>query len=153
INPNINSFKRTSEKNVMKTQRINRFAIATILAAAASPALAHLASFEPADGYNINVFTGSANWDDVSYYNAGANGANSGGGALCNIPPNSGLWKIQSSPGGFFTTAAQRNTAVGGSPPYPSSVPPNTVPIYIVGNHFGGRTGTALALRNDSQGT
>jgi hypothetical protein len=151
-----NNNNTTLGANVMKSQLINRFAIATVLAAGASPVMGHLAGFEQADGYNINVSSGLLNWCDVSYYNAGANGANSGGGALMSIAPNAGLWKIQSSPGGFYDTAANRAFYTGTAPPYPSSssAAGTTYPIYIVGNHFGGRGGTtALALRNDNQGT
>lgn len=114
---------------------------------------AHLGSFAPADGYNIGVFWGSANWSDVTYYDAGQYGANAGGGAGPNsIVPDTGLWTLQSPVGGFFPSAAARNAAVGGSPPYPTSVPSGTVPAYMVGNHFPGRNGDGsnLAFRNDT---
>ena len=140
----------------MKTCIIKQLAVASIIGLCGSPALAHLGSFEPADGYNFTVPGGSLNWSDVSYYNAGQYGANSGGGSgPTPMAPNSGLWKIQSSPGGFYDTAANRATFTSGAPPYPtSSASSGTLyPIYVIGNHFGGRTGTALAMRNDNQGT
>lgn len=121
--------------------------------AAASPAHAYLGSFRPQDGYSINVFTGSANWCDVTYYNAGAYGPNAGGGiGPTPAVPDSGLWKLQSQAGAFFPTNAARNAAVGGAPPYPNSVPPGTMPVYIVGNHAPGRggDGSSLAVRNDT---
>lgn len=130
-----------------------RAALAAVVAAGASASFGYLGSFTPADGYNINVFSGSANWSDVSYYNAGAYGANAGGGSgPTPIAPDSGQWKLTSQVGGFFTSSAARNGAVGGAPPYPTSVPPGTVPIYLVGNHFPGRggDGSNLAFRNDS---
>jgi hypothetical protein len=55
--------------------------------------------------------------------------------------------------GGFFPTSAQRNAATAGAPPYPTTLPAGTLPIYIVGNHGPGRTdGSALAFRNDTTG-
>jgi hypothetical protein len=116
-------------------------------------AVAHLGSFTPADGYTLSVPSGgSANWCDVSYYNAGAYGPNSGGGSLTSIVPDSGLWRVTGQVGGFFTSSAARAAAVGGAPPYPVNVPSNTVPAYIVGNHFPGRggDGSNLAVRNDT---
>jgi hypothetical protein len=124
-----------------------------VAALASAPASAHLGSFTPADGYTLSVPVGSANWCDVSYYNAGAYGANSGGGSGPTLlVPDSGLWKLTSNAGGFFPNAAARNAAVGGAPPYPNTVPPGTVPVYMVGNHFPGRggDGSNLAFRNDS---
>lgn len=117
------------------------------------PAQAHLGSFQPADGYNISVTAGAANWCDVTYYDAGQYGANAGGGSGPNsIVPDSGLWTLQSPVGGFFPTAAARTAALSGSPPYPNSVPPGTVAAYMVGNHFPGRggDGSNLAFRNDT---
>ncbi|TWT45401.1 hypothetical protein RAS1_18240 [Phycisphaerae bacterium RAS1] len=123
------------------------------LIAAANPALAYLGSFRPQDGYSLSVYNGSANWCDVTYYNAGAYGPNAGGGAgPTPIVPDSGQWKLQSQAGAFFPTTAARNASVGGAPPYPSSVPSGSMPIYIVGNHGPGRggDGSSLAVRNDS---
>jgi hypothetical protein len=141
----------------MKLQHLKRLAAASILCAAPTTALARLGGFENADGYDINVFSGSLNWSDVSYYNAGAYGPNAGGGSgPTSMAPNSGLWKIVSSPGGFYDTAANRALFTSGAPPYPNSTASSgtTYPIYIVGNHFMGRGGTTcLAVRNDNQGT
>lgn len=116
-------------------------------------ASAYLGSFAPADGYSLSVFNGSANWCDVTHYNAGQYGVNAGNGAgPTPIAPNSQLWTVVSQAGGFFPTAAARNAAIGGAPPYPNTVPAGTIPSYIVGNHFPGRGGDGnnLAVRNDS---
>ncbi len=123
------------------------------LLALASPAAANLGSFRPADGYLISgIGPFPADWVDVSYYNAGAFGANAGGGSVGLIAPDSGRWSLLSQVGGFFSTAAARNAAVGGAPPYPNAIPPGTVPAYMVGNHFPGRggDGSNLAFRNDT---
>ncbi|MGE0480418.1 MAG: PEP-CTERM sorting domain-containing protein [Phycisphaerae bacterium] len=128
-------------------------ALAALVAAnVVSAAFGYLGSFAPADGYDLNVFSGSANWSDVSYYNAGGYGPNAGGGGVTPITPDSGKWKLTSQVGAFFPSAAARNAAVGGAPPYPTTVPPGTVPIYLIGNHFPGRggDGSNLAFRNDS---
>ncbi len=127
------------------------------LAAAASPAMAYLGSFRPADGYTLSVPSGGpASWCDVSYYNAGQWGANAGGAPNpFNVTPNAGLWKLDatSQVGAFFTTSAARNAS---TPPtltnYPTTVPSNTAPVYIVGDHSPGRffDGGALAVRNDT---
>lgn len=138
----------------MNAMNMRKFAVSSGLAVGLSgPALAHLGSFDPSYGYTINVPSGgSANWCDVTYYNAGAHGANSGGGSLNSIAPDSGQWKLVSQVGGFFTANAARNAALLGAPPYPTGVPSNAVPAYIVGNHFPGHNsdGSNLALRNDT---
>ncbi len=113
---------------------------------------AYLGSFTPADGYNIAVFSGAVNWSDVSYYNAGGYGPNAGGGpGPTLISPDSGLWEVAGPVGGYFTTAAARASVVGSSPPYPGTLPPGTLPAYIVGDHSPGRTDfSSLAVRNDT---
>lgn len=121
----------------------------------ASPALAHLGSFRPADGYNISQYVGSVNWADVSYFNAGSYGANAGGGSGPTlIAADSGKWKVDGQIGGYFTSSAVRNSVVGSAPPYPGSIPSTapSYPIYIVGEHFPGRGGDGcnLAVRNDT---
>lgn len=128
-----------------------RAAVLGVVGAAALPASAHLGSFAPADGYTLSLFSGPVNWCDVSYYNAGAYGPNSGGGpGPTNIVPDSGLWRVVGPVGGFYPTAAARNAAVGGAPPYPTSAP-GSLPIYIVGDHGPGRTdASSLAFRNDT---
>lgn len=128
-------------------------AAAAALLCTASPAAAHLGSIRPADGYLIaGVGPFPADWVDVTYYNAGAFGANAGGGSVALIAPDSGNWSLLSSPGAFFTSAAARNAALGGAPPYPNAIPAGTVPAYMVGNHFPGRggDGSNLAFRNDT---
>src|SRR5262245_40598818 len=119
----------------MKSERLTVLAIsAGAIAGLASPAFAHLGSFSPAYGYNISVYSGSANWCDVSYYNAGSYGAFSGGGSgPTSIAPDSGNWKLISQVGGFFPSTAARNAALLGAPPYPTSVPPGTIAAYMVG--------------------
>jgi len=126
----------------LPSRAIGLSAAATL--ALASPAFAYLGSFAPADGYHLGVYSGSVNWSDVSYYDAGASGANAGGGAGPNlITPDSGKWKVVGQ--------VARSAALGASPPYPGTLPPGTLPIYIVGNHGPGRTdGSALAFRNDT---
>jgi hypothetical protein len=96
---------------------------------------------------------GSANWCDVSYYNAGAYGANSGGGSGPTLgTPNAGLWSVTGNAGGFFPTAAARNASTPPSMAYPINIPAGTLPIYMVGNHGPGRggDGSSLAFRNDT---
>jgi hypothetical protein len=139
----------------MKTTTLRAFTLSTGLTLGlATPALAHLGSFSPSYGYNINVPSGgSANWCDVSYYNAGTYGANSGGGSgPTALAPDSGLWRVVGPIGGFFPSTAARNTAISGAPPYPTTVPPGTVAAYMVGQHFPGRGGDGanLAFRNDT---
>lgn len=114
---------------------------------------AYLGSFEPADGYTLSAIPGTppSPFTDVTYYNAGQSGANAGGGSPAQITFNTGLWRLLSEPGAFYATSAIRNAYLGVTPPYPASAGPNGIPVYIVGNHFGGRTGfSALALRNDT---
>ncbi|MBX3387447.1 MAG: hypothetical protein KF768_12835 [Phycisphaeraceae bacterium] len=122
------------------------------LLASAGAAHAYLGSCSPNDGYSLSMFVGSANWADVTYYNAGDFGPNAGGGSPNFIAPDSGKWTLLTSKGAFFPNAAARNAAVGASPPYPTSVPPGTIPAYMVGNHFPGRNfdGSNLAFRNDT---
>ena len=123
---------------------------ACTLAGAVSPASAYLGSFAPNDGYQI-----IQQWVDVSYFNAGQNGINAGGGSMGHIAPDSGLWKVTPNyAGGIYTNWAARQaaltTVVGNV--YPA-VPPATGggPVYIVGNHGPGRTdNSALAFRNDT---
>jgi hypothetical protein len=124
----------------------------TAAALAAGPALGALGSFTPADGYNINIPSGNVNWSDVTYYNAGNYGPNAGGGpGPTHITADTGKWRLLSQAGGFFPTSAARSAAIAGSPPYPTSVPPGTLPIYLVGDHFGGRAdNSCLAFRNDT---
>ena len=125
-----------------------------LVATAAPGAYATLGSFSPSYGYNIGVYSGGVNWSDVSYYNAGAYGANAGGGSgPTPIAPNTGSWRVVGQAGGFFPTSAARATATAGAPPYPSVLPPGTLPIYIVGDHSPGRTdNSSLAFRNDTAG-
>jgi hypothetical protein len=54
-------------------------------------ALAYLGGFENTDGYRPF-------FDDVANYNAGAHGANAGGGAYSPITPNTGQWKKLQGP-------------------------------------------------------
>ena len=78
----------------------------------ATPALAYLGGFEPADGYTITPIPESSGpasqYIDVTYYNAGQNGANAGGGAAAPLAPDTGLWDLITQPGAFFRTAAKR---------------------------------------------
>ena len=116
-------------------------------------AQAYLGSFEPADGYTLSVIPGTppSVFTDVTYYNAGQFGANAGGGTPTQITFNTGSWKLLTEPGAFYATSAIRNGYLGSTPPYPATVGPSGIPVYIVGNHFGGRTGfSALALRSDT---
>src|SRR3990170_3401717 len=54
-------------------------------------AYAYLGEFEGVDGYRPF-------FDDVANYNAGAHGANAGGGVYTPITPNTGLWKKLQGP-------------------------------------------------------
>lgn len=117
------------------------------------PVQAYLGSFEPADGYTLSTIPGSppSVFTDVTYYNAGQFGPNAGGGPAAQVPFNTGSWSLLSEPGAFYATSAIRNAYLGTTPPYPATTGPSGIPVYIVGNHFGGRTGfSALALRNDT---
>jgi hypothetical protein len=120
-------------------------AAAGLMFAVASPASAYLGSFTPNDGYNI-----VQPWVDVTYFNAGAYGANAGGGGWTQTTPDSGKWKVVGPVGGFFTSVAARTAATVGAPAY-GPVPSSGLPIYIVGDHGPGRTdNSALAFRNDT---
>lgn len=133
----------------MKTLTILLALLAVMFAA--SPALAYLGSFEPADGYTITAIPGSPGspYIDVSYYNAGQFGANAGGGSATPIAPDSGLWDLKSEAGGYYATSAARNADTGTAPPYPASF--SAINAYIIGNHSPGHTGNgALAVRNDA---
>jgi hypothetical protein len=142
--------------NCVPRLAVSRYRSALTLAAAAfaaaqgGAALGYLGSFSPADGYSINVFSGNYNWADVTYYNAGAYGPNAGGGSGPTfIPADTGKWSLLSNAGGFFSTSAARSATVGSAPPYPTTHPTG-VPVYLIGDHFGGRTdNSALAFRND----
>lgn len=135
-------------------RKTNALTALALTALATAPASAYLGSFGPSDGYNLLVLSGSVNWSDVSYYNAGQYGPNAGNGTGPTLQtPNAGLWRINSQAGGFFATAAARNantppTTAGYSPTLPSG----TVGAYIVGGHFPGRNndGYNLAVRNDT---
>ncbi len=118
---------------------------------AASPASAGLGSFAPSDGYNIFVPSGTYNWSDVSYYNSGAYGPNSGGGSGPTLTlPDAGLWSVTGQVGGYFTSSAARAVGTAGAPAY-TSTPPGAVPVYLVGDHGPGRTdNSSLAFRNDT---
>ncbi len=122
------------------------------VAVCGSTASAHLGSFGPNEGYNLSMFSGSNNWCDVTYYNAGAYGPSSGGGSATAIAPDSGLWKLRSNNGAFYATTAARNAQVGSAPAYTTSPLVGSATSYIVGAHFSGRNndGYNLALRNDT---
>lgn len=122
-------------ENIHKT--LFRFIFIFASLTCSTPSFALLSSFEVADGYGLIT---SVIGDEVSYYKAGVP---SGGGPspAPTITPNSGLWKITSSAGGFYSNSADR-----------SALNSSLIAIYAVGNHSGGRTGNALALRNDSNG-
>jgi hypothetical protein len=121
------------------------------LVAAASQAHANLGTFSANEGYSLSIFTGTQNWCDVTMYNAGQYGPNSGGGpGPIGIAPSSSNWSVLPGAGGFYPNAAGRNAAYGTAPPYPA-VAPAGVPVYIVGNHGPGRTdNSSLAFRNDT---
>jgi hypothetical protein len=138
-----------------KTLSASRVLLSSVVvASAASQACAVLGSFSASYGYSLSVYSGNVNWCDVSYYNAGAYGAFAGGGPGPTLhTPNSGLWTVVGQAGGFFPTSAQRNAAIAGAPPYPTTLPAGTQPIYIVGDHGPGRTdNSSLAFRNDTVG-
>jgi hypothetical protein len=76
---------------LMKTKKLLACTIATISYSLllVSGAYAYLGEFEGPDGYRPF-------FDDVANYNAGAHGANAGGGSYSPIAPNTGLWaKLQ----------------------------------------------------------
>jgi hypothetical protein len=112
-----------------------------------SNAQAYLGSFDVPDGYNPFATqvpgTPPSDFSDVVYYNAGIIGPKT------QIAYNSGEWKLLTEAGAFFPTSAARNAVVSAAPPYPTYPSSGTVPDYIIGNHPGGRTGGALALRNE----
>lgn len=145
--------------NSNRASKMNCFAFLVAAGVAiifASPALARLGTFIPADGYQhltaIPPGSGGYSWSDVAYYNAGDHGANAGGGSLTFLPHNTGnRWRLVSSLGSFYPDAATRTAAVGTYPPYPFLPPPSGVAAYMVGGHFGGRTDNYnLAFRNDT---
>ncbi len=111
-------------------------------------AQAYLGSFNANDGYHLQSGTILG---DVSIYNAGASGINAGGGGFVQTLPDVGLWKLTTPVGGYFTSAANRNAALLGGPPYNPN-PATGAPAYIVGAHGMGRApdGLCLALRNDT---
>jgi hypothetical protein len=117
---------------------------------ASAPAWALLGSFTANDGYFPGYGTA---FGEVSYYNAGQNGINAGGGPSTQIVADSGLWKLQSPLGALFTNAVDRAAYLSPGPgSYPAAAAPNAVPAYILGGHFPGRNadGQNLALRNDT---
>ena len=124
---------------------------ALVAVACASSAQANLGSFAPADGYSLSVYSGTYNWSDVAYYNAGSYGPNSGGGPGPNFQaPNSGYWSILSQAGGMLPTLAARTALLGTAPPYPTANPGGAV-VYLVGDHSPGRTdNSSLAFRNET---
>ena len=65
----------------IRTSTLALMALGAVGAAAPS-ALAILGSFGPSDGYSLSVYSGSVNWCDVSYYNAGGYGINAGNGCF-----------------------------------------------------------------------
>jgi hypothetical protein len=112
-------------------------------------AWALLGGFEVQDGYR---FLGSLpnDWIDVTNYNAGANNVNAGNGPLTPIPYNTGLWKVLGTgPGSFYINNTDRATYMGSAPPYPATgFKGPQVGSYLIGDHGGGHTGNALAMRN-----
>jgi hypothetical protein len=124
----------------------------------ATPALAYLGGFEPADGYTLSAIPQGSNpaslYSDVTYYNAGQHGANAGGGVPTTIAPDSGLWDLLTQPGAFFRNAATRATYTGTAPPYgpyPIFGSGDDVPAYAIGNHNPGYLSpSALAIRNET---
>lgn len=124
----------------------------SLVAFYATSAQAHLGGFENADGYAYAfTYPQLDNWVDATMYNAGAFGANAGGGTPFQQTVNTGLWTYSSSAGAAFTNPAQRVTDMGATPPFNPNVSStaNTIASYFVGAHFGGRLGTnALAVRN-----
>lgn len=129
--------------------RLFRTSGAVLAAAAcgAPSAEARLGSFVPADGYAVQ--SGDIR-GDVAYYNAGAYGANAGGGSgPTYIPANSGLWSVIGPAGGYFSNSIDRAAFVAQGVPYSAGFP-NAIGSYIVGGHSGGRTDNFnLAIRND----
>lgn len=131
----------------MKSRTLSALAMLTISLASASKSHAYLGSFDIPDGYNQFATqvpgTPPSDFSDVVYYNAGVIGPKA------QIAYNSGAWKLLTQAGAFFPTSATRNAVVSAAPPYPAFPSSGTVPDYVIGNHPGGRTGGALALRNE----
>lgn len=122
---------------------------AIVLAAAlTSSAHAYLGSFGPQDGYAAQYGTVYGN---VTYFNAGQNGLNAGGGAMTFIPADSGLWKQVSPVGSSFGNFIDRANFAATYPAY-APTPPNTIAAYAVGGHFPGHNndGFNFAMRNDT---
>ncbi|QDU87745.1 hypothetical protein Pla175_11110 [Pirellulimonas nuda] len=106
-------------------------------------ARAYLGSFTSQDGYAL-PYSNVAR--DVTYYNAGAYGANAGGGSgPTDIAADSGLWSLVSPVGAYFSKPADRTTYLSSGTPYAAS-DPNAVGVYLIGNHFPGRTGDQANL-------
>ena len=90
-----------SEKNLFSTLHSIRFSIRHRLSALAMAVMivvamcgtshAYLGGFEDPDGYKPF-------FNEVVNYNAGAYGANAGGGAYTTITPNTGLWQKLQGP-------------------------------------------------------
>jgi len=139
-------------KTPVSARTLLSLAALTTLGVLSSPALAVLGSFSPNEGYNLNVFSGSYNWSDVSYYNAGSYGVNAGGGpGPTFIAPDSGKWRVVGQVGGYFSNSVARSAATSGAPPYPPVAQPGMIPVYLVGDHGPGRTdNSSLAFRNDT---
>lgn len=138
----------------MNSQLFNRLIVLAVALLVASPAMAYLGSFESGDGYR---FLGPLpnDWIDVTNYNAGAtNDVDASYAPLTPIPFNSGLWKITGpGPGSFYINATDRATYINpGSPPappYPAGAAKGPIiGAYLIGDHGGGHTGNALAMRN-----
>jgi hypothetical protein len=147
---------RNSQFGLVRSWLVVFFALVAVTNYATS-SHAYLGGFEPADGYTIGAIPqGSApasQFIDVTYYNAGQNGANAGGGALAPLAPDNGLWDLISGPGAFFRTPAKRATYTSGAPPYGPfpTLSGDDVPAYIIGNHSPGYLSpSALALRNET---
>jgi len=134
----------------MKMQRIIHVALLCIASLFfTSRAMAYLGGFETPDGYRfIGVLPND--WIDVTNYNAGANNVNAGNAPLTPIPFNSGLWKVLGTgPGSFYANSTDRTTYLSSAPPYPATgFKGPVVDAYLIGDHGGGHTGNALAMRN-----
>lgn len=121
--------------------------VGTVLSLSAT-SHAYLGSFTNADGYNVQ--SGQV-MGDVTYYNAGANGANAGGGPLAAVAADTELWRLTTPVGAYFSNAANRAAFAATFPAYPNPAS-GTAATYMVGSHFPGHTGDGanLALRNDT---
>jgi hypothetical protein len=138
-------------------KRLAAFLAAIAALCLVTPVYAYLGGFEPADGYTISTIpqgsSPASQYVDVTYYNAGQNGANAGGGAVASIATDFGLWSLKTQPGAYFRTAAKRRFYTPGAPPYSPfpSFSGDDVPAYIIGNHSPGYLSpSALALRNET---